>query len=257
MTRKMHRSTTSSTSKYGTLHAHAVRSGLAAAFAAGAAADDDGVIADAFRPPPKTRPKKPCLRREPAPPAAAGAPRTTPVGAGVERHAAPRVGRAALRLARGGGGAAEGGGGGGIFLQPCFPPISASASSGARHPRRRAKPRSGPAARSAFTEVLLADALGLVLYQLPLAHDIAAGADAVRFADQRVSTSGESATGADAAMPTTARARRALPTEVLPADALGLVFHQLPLAHDIAQWRQRPCASAHAALGKGASLRRP
>ena len=48
------------------------------------------------------------------------------------------------------------------------------------------------------------------------------------------------ATSGDAVMPTTRAARAAAQraarclTEVLPADALGLVLYQLPLAHDIA-----------------------
>ena len=44
------------------------------------------------------------------------------------------------------------------------------------------------------------------------------------------------ATSADAAMPTTRAARRAAAARLieLPADALGLVLYQLPLAHDIA-----------------------
>ena len=52
-------------------------------------------------------------------------------------------------------------------------------------------------------------------------------------------TSGQRATSADAAMPTT-RSRRAAARALerrlieLPADVLGLVLYQLPLAHDIA-----------------------
>ena len=47
-------------------------------------------------------------------------------------------------------------------------------------------------------------------------------------------------------MPTTRAARRAAAERrllELPADVLGLVLYQLPLAHDIAAWRRRATRS--------------